>query len=138
MQKYIAPVRFETGYGVLDEQVNMVPELGHLFNAINLNHLAKVSKESGGHPIIIPSFIEVGLFTDFDNNLSYAVRSYKELDQGSMRLSDFVVRQTIAEMNGVNVMSIIDEHGATLTELSKPKSMALALLADFYRLAHSF
>jgi hypothetical protein len=104
--------------------------------AINLRLASDTSRASGNmHPIIQPGTIEVGMYTDIEDTVSYALTSFCELDSGRMVLSDFVVKQVWREENGKNALYLVDETGKDLVEIEELK-VGLASLGDFYRLAH--
>lgn len=134
--KYIAPVEFNTGNEFLDTFFGSKPEYGYYFNAVYLNSTAKSAKEQVG-PVIIPSLIEVGVYADLDKNISYAVRSYKNLDYGRIQLSDFVVKQAWEEIDNQQVLMLRDEEGNVIDRKMGLHALYLASIADLYRLAHN-
>lgn len=133
---YIAPVAFNTGDENLDSFFSSKSELVYYFNAVNLSATAKTAEEQGV-PIIFPSEIKVGVFADFDNKISYAVRSYKELDQGRMQLSDFVVKQAWQELDDKQILLLRNEEGEIIDRKIGMDAIYLASIADFYRFAHT-
>lgn len=131
-------VRFDAGVEILNEQLNAMPNLAHIFRAVTARHTSDTQGDRlPGHSVVFPSHIDVTLFTDMDNNFGYAINTSKELDSGRMNVSDFVIRQSWTEVNGENRLELLNESGEGLVQLDKTTTLGLSLVADTYRFAHS-
>ena len=129
-------VNFNSGVESFDAVLNGIQGLANLFQAVNLNRLGEKAKLSKGQPILWPTDIEVAPFTDVDDNMTYAITSYLEMDCGRMKISDFQVKQRWAKIAGANVLRLVDGDNSIILGDLGDHTLTLALTADAYRVAH--
>lgn len=134
----MAEITFQSGVEEFDAKLNAIPEITALFEDLNTDHLNIRARMQKGQPIIPASSIEVAPFTNVDDQMAYAVKSYIDLDGGRILLSDFVVNQVWNSGGDKHVMSWVGEDGKAIVGTLGVFTTALAFFADTYRFAHFF
>lgn len=129
-------VRFNSGIEEIDKTLSEAQGFARVFEAINLNKLTEETHPKG-QPIVHPTVIEVAPFTDMDDNMAYAIKSYRDLaDDGRMILSDFQVSQRWTQVAGKNILSLVAEDQSVIYRDLGSLTVPFAMTADVYRLGH--
>lgn len=130
-------VTFSTGIEEFDATLKSTTALCTIFEVLNFGQLNRPERVIKGQPIMRATQIEVAPYTNFDDQMAYVVKSYAELSNGRILLSDFAITQVWKQEQDRHVMSWIKDDGETIIDGLGPLAPRLALTADVYRLSHS-
>ena len=132
-------VYFDSGFSEIDSVLDSTEQFSELFRSISARHASDTkATQTDTHPMIFPTRIDVTMFTDVDNTMSYAINTSREFDSGRIKLQEFVVKQVWTETDGHNRLELQDDNGNTLHHFDTPLTIALSAVADLYRLAHTY